>query len=1026
MHLRTLGSFELIETTSDGQLVRHLGGQKPLALLAYLAFAPERRASRDRLIALLWGTVEVERARRTLRQTLWVLRQRFGDDALLSEGEDITLALAVTTDVGHFDAAVAAGDLAAAWTLYTGEFVSDFATTGSAGFEHWCDGVRDRLRSVWQRVGRTLVEQRLQAERPREAAEIARRLRDAHPDDVTHWHLELRALLASGDRREAFVVARALERAVVELELEVDAETRALVDRLQREVELGPIAGERRPRPELVGRERAFATLVQLYRTVDRQQVGHLAVVRGSAGIGKSRLLDEFRQRVGHGGGTTVPIRARPVDRDVPFACVAAVAEALAELPGSLGVSAATTAILVDLAPSLSAVYRTAAPRSAAPDDVVRQRTLALVELLACVADESPVVLVIDDLHWADANSRQVLASIADRLAAHRVLMIVATRISGRSWAVPDGTTFVDLGPLAIEHLEAMVASMAAADPSMLRELATLLHEISGGVPMLALAAIDLAIERRLLQIQDGQWSITNPDLLRRTLGQGGVLEKLLADLPTGSLTILAALALCGGPLDDEVVQAVATTGLSVQELATRGLLTRSAVGWELAHDRLADAVLALVSTTEQRRLRQLCGVALIAPAVVSSRMLKLAGRLLQTVDDGMAAQAFRRWLDQEQQTTHWQDPMRAALGFLGDAAVPESARQLAASVRWPLRWWRGYPRAAALLLLTSVGVGGGLASSGALEPPVARVEIRIPESSNGFLFDFATRDSLQWAAEFDLPLTASFLDQRGGTTRRTPKVVRIRMMTERGTVRLEGQTVRSVNAGRVSFPDLRVVGSGVFYLALEASDSVLARTRVLNLVSRHAPDSVARIQVHGGRLNNQPIDSVRRTIRVAPGELLDGTMQLRVTTTAPAAAILVGAVPFWGDRTRDFLALQAVPSHADSIITMRLIDATAEAKVLRAPTAPGRYPLLLIQGEETEMRFIASATNWMLGAPRWRDGNDLVDLPSDKVETLRRFGFADWRWWDAIPGRPVRSYSKTQRLIGTIIDVHVTDEEGR
>jgi hypothetical protein len=154
--------------------------------------------------------------------------------------------------------------------------------------------------------------------------------------------------------------------------------------------------------------------------------------------------------------------------------------------------------------------------------------------------------------------------------------------------------------------------------------------------------------------------------------------------------------------------------------------------------------------------------------------------------------------------------------------------------------------------------------------------------------------------------------------------------------------------------------------------------------------------------------------------------MQLRVTTTAPAAAILVGAVPFWGDRTRDFLALQAVPSHADSIITMRLIDATAEAKVLRAPTAPGRYPLLLIQGEETEMRFIASATNWMLGAPRWRDGNDLVDLPSDKVETLRRFGFADWRWWDAIPGRPVRSYSKTQRLIGTIIDVHVTDEAGR
>lgn len=1022
MHLRTLGTFELIETTADGQPIRHFGGQKPLALMTYLAFAPERRASRDRLVSLLWGTVEVERARRTLRQTLWVLRQRFGDEALRSEGEDITLALPVTTDVAQFDAAVTAGDLDAAWVLYAGDFVADFATTGSAGFEHWCDGVRDRLRAEWQQVGRTLTERHLQSDRPREAAEIARRLREAIPDDIALWHLEIRALLASGDRREALAVAQALDRATVEWEVKVDGETRALVDRLRRDAEAGPAEGERRPRPELVGRERAFATLLQLYRTVDRQHQGQLVVVRGSAGIGKSRLLDEFRQRIGFSGGITVHVRARPVDRDVSFACTAAVAEALADLPGSLGVSAATTAILVDLAPALSAVYRSATPRSAAPDDVVRQRTLALVELLACVAEEAPIVLAIDDLHWADVSSRQVLASMADRLAAHRVLMIVATRMSGRSWAVPDGSTFIDLGPLAIEHIEAMLASIAAAEPAVLRELATLLHEISGGVPMLALAAIDFAIDRRLLQIHHGHWGIINPDVLRRTLGHGGVLEKLLADLPAGSLTILAALALCGGPLDDDVVHAVATSGLRVQELASRGLLTRSAIGWELAHDRLADAVLALVSTNEQLRLRQQCGIALLAPASVSSRTLTLAGRLLQEVDAETAVHAFHRWLNQEQQPSNWQDPMRAALGFLGDGARPEMAHQLAASIRWPRRIWRGYPTAArtvALLLLGGAGLGGGLNASGALEPPVARVVLEEPPNSNRVLFDSSALRA-NWPSHVNVPISASFLDARGGTTRRTPSTVQLRLITIRGTLSLEGQRTQPVSGGRVAFPDLRLTGGGAFQLELTHGDSVLARTRTLFLPPHDYPDPVSEVRVLAGTLGGQAIDSVRPRVRVTPGQAITGWVTVRVTTTHPAAAVLLGAVPFWGDRTENYLALRAVAPHGEFVHTVAFLDAANTRHMLRAPMKPGLYPIVLLQRPETEMRYIASGTNWMVGRPRWRDGDDLVDLPAAKLDSLRTHGRVWWKMYGGAAANPSRMVYKPTFLMGAVIDVEV------
>ena len=52
---------------------------KPLALITYLACAPERSVAREHFIDLLWGDVEPEAAKHALRQTLWYIRKRLGD-----------------------------------------------------------------------------------------------------------------------------------------------------------------------------------------------------------------------------------------------------------------------------------------------------------------------------------------------------------------------------------------------------------------------------------------------------------------------------------------------------------------------------------------------------------------------------------------------------------------------------------------------------------------------------------------------------------------------------------------------------------------------------------------------------------------------------------------------------------------------------------------------------------------------------------------------------------------------------------
>ena len=113
--LRTFGGLALVdpqrskaESLAAAPL---LGPAKPLAMVTYLALSPDRRAERDKVVEILWGRAEPERARGTLRQTVWALRQKFGDDALRTERNAIALTLPLDVDALQFGEAVPAGNL---------------------------------------------------------------------------------------------------------------------------------------------------------------------------------------------------------------------------------------------------------------------------------------------------------------------------------------------------------------------------------------------------------------------------------------------------------------------------------------------------------------------------------------------------------------------------------------------------------------------------------------------------------------------------------------------------------------------------------------------------------------------------------------------------------------------------------------------------------------------------------------------------------------------------------------------------
>ena len=997
---------------------------KALSLLTYLHCAPRRSASRDHLIDQFWSNMPEPAARQSLRQVIYRIRTALGGEVLSTPGDSLRLNISLDSDRDRFLAAVQGGRLIEAVDTYTGQFYPGFAAPGAVGFEQWVDLERTHLQAAFLRTVEAAVGQSLGRGDPATALQVATKACALVPAAQLAWRLLLEAQVVGNNRPELLATMERFEGRLCADGDQPDAESEALLARLRSQRTPAPEMAAGRPQPEMVGREPAFAALLGRWRSCNAGR-GHTVLVKGAAGIGKTRLLHDLQQRIASLGGRVLAIRARPADRDIPFALAAGLAETAAALPGAVGVSPSTAAVLVELAPSISSRFRSTESRRRDLEELPRLRTLALVELLQSTTENAPLLLLVDDLHWADEASRQVLSSLAERIEELPVLLVVSGRPARPEWRAPPQATLIELQPLSPEQCEAMVASIAGGDPALCASLGQLLHDVSGGTPLLALSAVDVALERGLLTLRNDQWDAQDLPSLRQALSNRDVLEQLLDRLPAGGLPVLVALALAGRPLDEVALAAAAGQGDAaalLTALELRGLLQRMGEEWEVAHDRLADAALASADASTQAAIAGRVGRALFEREDASPAALRLAGRLLLRAGDRDGSVSFRRWLAASGRRRHWRDPRAAAQQFLGEDANPGDTRVLAASVPRLTRLVRGWPvhagTVATLLLLGTLGTTGERLLT-LTDPKAHSIRIIEPPSSRGFLFDSSSVGPDLGPAQVrnPIPTAVSFLDAQGRPTRRGPGSVEVRLMTE-DTVVLEGPTILPTRWGRAEFRDLAVRGMGSFVLEVTAGTLPPARSGRLH-ASADGGGTRPRLQILSGTVNGQRITADSHTVRVPPGALLTGEVTLNALTTSRTAAVILGAIGLWGDRTTNFIPLQALPPHGESRVIVPLQDPNTW-RFLKAPEAPGRYRMLLAFDAETEMRYIASWTNWITGEPEWFDGNDLADLTEDEIQTIRQAGLVLRPKVFVMPGNPDGRRRMPQLVVAAVIEVIV------
>jgi len=184
--------------------------------------------------------------------------------------------------------------------------------------------------------------------------------------------------------------------------------------------------GGRVASPTLVGRVEELGVLEAAQRRAANGEPA-VVLVGGEAGIGKTRLMSELADRCRVEGARVLVGGCLPLGGDgLPYAPIV---EALRPLPGELGVGAMRELVgpswseLARLLPSLGE------PASGPAGQAAQARLFELLlGLLGRLGEQAPLILVVEDLHWADRSTRQLLAFLVRNLRAERLLLVVTYR----------------------------------------------------------------------------------------------------------------------------------------------------------------------------------------------------------------------------------------------------------------------------------------------------------------------------------------------------------------------------------------------------------------------------------------------------------------------------------------------------------------------------------------------------------------------------------------------------------------------
>jgi predicted ATPase/DNA-binding SARP family transcriptional activator len=659
----------LIRNASDSLI--QFKSRKVAALLFYLAITPGQHR-RMFLADLLWSESSEEKALSNLRYALWNLRQVLGElpvrggrlNISFQPSDDIlidVIAFRELLKTADTNAKAATPEsiarLQQAVELYRGELLAGFEVDEAPDFERWLHQQRLALHEMAIDALSRLSAYYTSHHHLPQAIAATRRMLELEP-----WreaaHRQMMLLLTLADQRDAALnqYQHCRHLLATELNLDPEPETTALMESI-RTGQL-KLAAEDRPTPAapeagalaspLFGRHAEHAWLAERWELARRSQ-SRLALIRGEAGVGKTRLVEEIGRSVMAQGGLVLRGRCYEFSGPVPYQPIAAALNnqiARFESRG-LPLSEVWLVELAHLLPELHDHYPHLPPPLPTGQSTDRYRLFeAVSHFLQAITVEQPVLLFLDDLHWSDTDTLDMVGYLVRRLVGSPLLIVGAYRPGE---VLNDHALVALQRPLHYEDLseELELAGLSQATVKQVAQtitpgadidrLAHFLYRLSQGNPFILFETLTEMQERGWLQPQaDGQWALKAGPLDQDDLIPNEVqarIRRRVARLAPESRRLLSLAAVIGRPFEAKLLQAASgaapeqvldclddwlarnlmqeIVSQDQQALQVSGPLTHSDCRYDFSHDLIRAVVYADLSQARRQIMHTQLGDAL-------------------------------------------------------------------------------------------------------------------------------------------------------------------------------------------------------------------------------------------------------------------------------------------------------------------------------------------------------------------------------------------------------------------------------
>lgn len=375
----------------------------------------------------------------------------------------------------------------------------------------------------------------------------------------------------------------------------------------------------------LVGRDREIAAIERVLGRVRRQGRGAAVVIEGDAGMGKSRLLAAIEDVARDAGFAWTWTDNVSYGVNEPYRWARLFAEVVADEHGvDSGTLVRRFLFTDDLAPELRRRYggaiaaiardaafsgweEEAADMPSDPAEVAATLTEVGARYLErLLTSTGPRVIVIDDLHWLDPSSVGMVDMVAERSAAHAVLILAASRPGPLpAWAMGDAVTRIQLDGLTEPETAwlATLVARAALDADGARSI----HERTGGNPLFVGETVRAYLEDGTLTWRDGRVALTGVGEPQLPVTLRAVLGARIDGLPPDEREILGVASVIGiafQPSDVEELLDRSLEPISFEHLVDGALIAPHEDGhWRFGHALIHDAAYAGMLASRRRIL---------------------------------------------------------------------------------------------------------------------------------------------------------------------------------------------------------------------------------------------------------------------------------------------------------------------------------------------------------------------------------------------------------------------------------------